>query len=283
MITESNPFPFKIFFNKYILSNKHRFSGKTIVDFPAGSGETSRVLRHVGAHVVPFDLFPEYFKVDGLECKRANIMDGIPVPNAYADILICQEGMEHFSDQLFALREFNRVLKHGGLLVITTPNYSNLRSKLSYLLSESERFGSMMPPNEIDSVWMADPDISNEIYCGHIFLLGIQKLRVLSKLAGFRIARINSESIKPTSALLFPFLYPMIVLVNWLTYKKNLKKNDGISFELKKEVYSELFRLAINPRLLVDGTLFIEFTKEMNSELVSRTLKSVQRTFDEQT
>ena len=75
----------------------------------------------------------------------------------------------------------------------------------------------------------------------------------------------------------------MIVLVNWLTYKKNLKKNDGISFELKKEVYSELFRLAINPRLLVDGTLFIEFTKEMNSELVSRTLKSVQRTFDEQT
>jgi SAM-dependent methyltransferase len=282
-MTESSQLPFKNFFNNYILSHKDQFSGKTIVDFPAGSGETSRVLRHIGAHVLPFDLFPEYFKVDGLECKRANIMDGIPLPDASADILICQEGIEHFSDQLFALREFNRVLKNGGLLVITTPNHSNLRSKVSYLLSESERFGSMMPPNEIDSVWMADADISDEIYCGHIFLLGIQKLRVLSRLAGFKIARINSVSIKPTSTLLFPFLYPMIFFINWLTYRKNLKKNNGISFELKKEVYGELYKLAINPRLLVDGTLFVEFSKEMDSEFVSRSLKYAQRRFEDPT
>jgi SAM-dependent methyltransferase len=206
-------------------------------------------------------------------------MDGIPLPNAYADILICQEGMEHFSDQLLALREFNRVLKDGGLLIITTPNHSNLRSKISYLLSESERFGSMMPPNEIDSVWMSDADISTEIYCGHIFLVGIQKLRVLSKLAGFKIAMINSESIKPTSAFLFPFLYPAILLVNWIAYRKHLKKNDTVPLELKKRVYGEMFKLAVNPRLLVDGSLFVEFTKEMNSESVSRSLKSVHRSF----
>lgn len=282
-MTESSQLPFKNFFNNYILSHKDQFSGKTIVDFPAGSGETSRVLRHIGAHVLPFDLFPEYFKVAGLECKRANIMDGIPLPDASADILICQEGIEHFSDQLFALREFNRVLKNGGLLVITTPNHSNLRSKVSYLLSESERFGSLMPPNEIDSVWMADADISNEVYCGHIFLIGIQKLRVLSKLAGFKIVRINHESIKPTSALLFPFLYPLIFFINWFTYRKNLKKDNGIPFELKKDVYGEIFKLAIDPRLLVDGSLFVEFSKEMDSEFVSRSLKSVQRRFEDPT
>lgn len=280
MIINSDQLPFKSFFNNYILSNRKLFSGKIVVDLPAGSGETSRILRDVGSEVIPFDLFPEYFKVEGLVCTRANIMDGIPLPNGYADMLICQEGIEHFADQLYALREFNRVLKHGGLLLITTPNYSNLRAKISYLLSESERFGSMMPPNEIDSVWMSNSDITSEIYCGHIFLIGIQKLRVLSKLAGFKIARINSESIKPTSALLFPFLYPAIFLVNWLTYRSNLKKNDDIPLKTKKEVYSELFKLAINPRLLVDGTLFVEFTKEMNSELVPGSLTSIHRSFD---
>ena len=55
------------------------------------------------------------------------------------------------------------------------------------------------------------------------------------------------------------------------------------TFELKKDVYGELFKLAIDPRLLVDGTLFVEFTKEMDSEFVSRSLKSVQRRFEDPT
>lgn len=280
MLIETNKLPFKSFINNYIISNKDRFSGKTIVDFPAGSGYTSSVLKQIGANVFPFDLFPEYFKVENLECKRANIADGIPLSDAFADILICQEGIEHFSDQFTALREFNRVLKDGGLLIITTPNYSNLRAKISYLLSESERFGSLMPPNEIDSVWMANTDISNEIYCGHIFLLGIQKLRVLSKLAGFKISKINPESVKSTSLFLFPFLYPFIYFSNWRTYKKNLKKKNTIPYEIKKKVYYEVFKLAVNPRLLVDGTLFVELTKEMNSDLVASNLKTIQKNFE---
>jgi hypothetical protein len=75
----------------------------------------------------------------------------------------------------------------------------------------------------------------------------------------------------------------MIFFINWLTYRKNLKKNNGISFELKKEVYGELYKLAINPRLLVDGTLFVEFSKEMDSEFVSRSLKYAQRRFEDPT
>ena len=52
---------------------------------------------------------------------------------------------------------------------MTTPNYSNLRAKMSYLLSESERFNSIIAPNELDSIWMSKQDITNEIYYGHIY------------------------------------------------------------------------------------------------------------------
>ncbi|MGB0887585.1 MAG: class I SAM-dependent methyltransferase [Vicingaceae bacterium] len=39
------------------------------------------------------------------------------VKDASSDYLICQEGIEHFSDQLASFKEFNRVLKKGGRLI----------------------------------------------------------------------------------------------------------------------------------------------------------------------
>jgi len=196
---EDNPKSIKYYIKRFLLNNTERFSGKIIIDFPAGNGITSRIIKEIGASPIPFDLFPEYFKVAGIECKRANIASGIPLEDSFADALICQEGIEHFADQLNAIKEFNRLIKPHGILLITTPNYSNLRAKLSYLLSESERFNSIMPPNELDSVWMSKDEISTEPYYGHIFLIGILKLRILAKLAGFKIREIHFTRIKPTS------------------------------------------------------------------------------------
>ena len=169
-----------------------------------------------------FDLFPEYFKIEGLKCKRANINEGIPVSDNQADFLICQEGIEHFTDQLASLKEFNRVLKKGGGLIITTPNYSNMRAKMSYLLSESERFNSILAPNELDSIWMSKQDITNEVYYGHIFLIGILKLRCIARLAGFKIKHIEFTRVKSTAFILTLIFYPFILLSNWITYKKRM-------------------------------------------------------------
>ncbi|MGB2868123.1 MAG: class I SAM-dependent methyltransferase [Bacteroidota bacterium] len=275
-----SPEGFKIFFNKFIDEHAEMFRGKHVVDVPAGTGVTSQALIDAGARVSPFDLFPEYFRVVGLVCQRANVLDGIPLQRHTADVVICQEGIEHFSDQYKALQELNRILKPGGVLLLTTPNASNLRSKLSYLFSESERFGSLMPPNELDSVWMVHQQASREIYFGHIFLIGIQKLRVLARLSGFAIAKIHFEQAKPTSVVLFPLLYPFIVLVNLWTYLGNLRKASAVPLARRKEVYGEQLRLSIHPKILVDGTLFVEFTKECDAEEVAGRLTSTHESFD---
>jgi ubiquinone/menaquinone biosynthesis C-methylase UbiE len=52
------------------------------------------------------DLFPEYFNVEGLTCLRVNVMEGIPLESNSVDCVICQEGIEHFSDQLKVFKEF---------------------------------------------------------------------------------------------------------------------------------------------------------------------------------
>ena len=67
---------------------------------------------------------------------------------------------------------------------------------MSYLLSESERFNSIIAPNELDSIWMSKQDITNEIYYGHIFLVGILKLRCFGKLSGFKIKHIQPTKVK---------------------------------------------------------------------------------------
>ena len=108
---EENPKSIKYHVKKYLHKNKRRFQNKIFIDFPAGNGITTRILKEIGAKPFAFDLFPEYFNIKGLNCKRANIIEGLPVDDAFADYLICQEGMEHFSDQLASFKEFNRVLK----------------------------------------------------------------------------------------------------------------------------------------------------------------------------
>ncbi len=276
---EDNPKSIKYYVKRFILENKEKLKGKKVIDFPAGNGITSRILREHNAQVFPIDLFPEYFNVESLYCKRASISEGLPVSDNFADMVICQEGIEHFSDQLKAFNEFNRVLKKSGTLLVTTPNYSNLRSKLSYLISESERFGSTMPPNELDSIWMSKQETENEIYYGHIFLIGIHKLRLFARLSGFKISKTLATITKPTSVLLFPLLYPFIYLFNWLTYRKNLRKSSIFSDEIKKKVYRELFKLSIDPKILTGSHLMIEFEKEQELDEVVLDLKNQHKDF----
>ena len=275
---EDNPKSIKFYVKRFLLENKDWFSGKTVVDFPAGNGVTSRILKEVGASPIPYDLFPEYFNIDGLKCERANIAEGLPAKDESADALICQEGIEHFSDQLGAFKEFNRVLKKEGKLLITTPNYSNLRAKLSYLLGESERFNAMMAPNELDDIWMAREDITDEIYYGHLFLIGIEKLRVFGRLSGFRIKKVHFTRSKSTSAFLLPLFYPFIYFSNWIAYRKNMRKNKDFDRATKKEVYDEIFKFATSWRILVCADLMVEFEKIMPVKEVGKKLKkSAQR------
>lgn len=276
---EDNPKSIKYYVKRYILRHRKKFKDKVVVDLPAGNGITSRIIKDVGGVAVPFDLFPEYFQTEGLTCQRVNIMEGIPLDDAYADYIICQEGIEHFSNQFNAFKEFNRVLKPKGQLIVTTPNYSNLRAKLSYFLSECERYNKIMPPNELDSIWMNDQALTNEIYFGHIFLIGIQKLRVLAKLAGFKIHHIEFTRSRPTSALLLPLAYPFIYISSLLNLRKNLRKNKNYDKTTKENVYKEQFRLNTNPKILVDGHLFVVFEKEKEAHEVANTLKSKHKEF----
>jgi SAM-dependent methyltransferase len=276
----NNPKSIKYYVTRYLRSKKDDLTSKIVIDVPAGNGASTEILLDLGAKVEAYDLFPEYFMLKSIECTRADINEGLPVANAHADYLICQEGIEHFSDQSKTFREFNRVLKMGGQVILTTPSYSNLKARFSYMLMETEFFNKLMPPNEIDSVWMADSSVSKEVYHGHIFLLGVQKLRVLARLNGFKIVEMPFVRWSKTSMLLFPIFYPMILLSSYWTYKKSLRKKPEIPQEIKRKVYQEQLKMAINPKILLDEHIFMVFEKDTESEHIYENLSNRNLAFD---
>jgi SAM-dependent methyltransferase len=243
-------------FLKAYLDGRDDLEGKVVVDIPAGTGLMSAVLQEKGAIVKAYDLFPEFFDVEGLECEAADLQERLPIEDASADIVLCQEGIEHMPDQLAALQEFNRILKPGGTLIITTPSISHLRARMSNVFMESEVF-KRMPPNELDALWYSE---DGRMYYGHLFLIGIQRLRVLGIAAGFHIDKVHPVRVS-TSSFLLCILYPLHVLINAWAYWENMRKDTGVPKETKRAIYREIVRLNLHPTILFGRHLFISLVK----------------------
>lgn len=271
----------KVHLERLLRKRAAELAGRVVVDVPAGSGHSSRLLKDLGADVRPLDLFPEFFDVPGLTCEQADLAAVLPLPDQTADWVLFQDGIEHLPDQLQPLREMNRVLKPGGTLIVTTPNYSNLRSRLSYFLNESEYY-RYMPPNEIESVWMTQGD-SEQLYFGHVFSIGIQKLRTLGKFAGFEIARVHPTRIGNAAFALCCLFYPVIVLTGVLAYRRALRSRPDVPRAAKRKLFGEQLRLGLSPAVLCSGHLIVEFTKTMESHEVKRTLVSKMTDFGQPT
>lgn len=63
----------------------------------------------------------------------------IPVPDASFDAVLCSEVFEHIPDTIAAVREFSRILKPGGTLLITAP-FCSLTHLAPYHFSGLNRY-----------------------------------------------------------------------------------------------------------------------------------------------
>ena len=58
-----------------------------------------------------------------------------------------------------------------------------------------------------------------------------------------------------------------------------MKNNKAFDYAAKKQVYREIFRLGISPKILVGGHLMVEFRKETEPHEVGESLVSRHKEF----
>jgi SAM-dependent methyltransferase len=105
-----------------------------LLDVPAGEGALAARFLSAGFDVHCCDLYPEIFRLKGVEIRRGDLSASLPYGDAEFDYVTCVEGLEHIENPQQAIREFARVLKPGGHLVVSTPNMLNIEERIKLLL-----------------------------------------------------------------------------------------------------------------------------------------------------
>ncbi len=138
-----------------------------VCDAPAGSGALSLELKDLGFDVVPVDIDETRWGAPALTCHKADLNRVLPFSDSSFDAVVCVEGIEHLENPHHVVREFSRLLKPGGTLVITTPNITNLKSRMKFFL-----FGSPCYFNS--RIDIDDPSLK-----GHINPIGFPELEMV--------------------------------------------------------------------------------------------------------
>src|SRR5690348_13383378 len=107
------------------------------LDIGSGGGQ---LLRLVAARygLTPFacDFIEGLNQTPGQKVELVDLnRDNLPYPDDHFGLVTCVETIEHLENFRALIREIYRVLKPGGLAVISTPNVLNLRSRFRYFSS----------------------------------------------------------------------------------------------------------------------------------------------------
>jgi len=71
---------------------------------------------------------------------RADLSKKMPYHDKTFEVILCLDVLEHLKDDRLPLREFRRILKPGGILVITVPAYPQLMSRWDEVSGHYRRY-----------------------------------------------------------------------------------------------------------------------------------------------
>lgn len=106
------------------------------LDAPCGEGSVARELARRGHEVWACDLDPQALAGEaGIRFDVVDLNRPLPYPDDFFDYIVSLEGIEHLEAVGVCLREFARVLRRNGRLVLSTPNVNNVQMRWGYFLT----------------------------------------------------------------------------------------------------------------------------------------------------
>ena len=231
--------------NKVIEIIKSLPKGK-VADLGAGDGSLDKHLKDEGFEVVALDADKEHFYYgDEIKFEEGDLNKGLPFEDRSFDYVIMLEVIEHLENPYFVLKEINRILKTGGVLILSTPNILNLKSRLRFLFEGSwEFFREPIIEQVINS--------KSSTLGIHICPYRFQELEYLLFKNNFEIKGIYTNLSLPTARYLAFFL-PLIKLQCLIKRKRSARKGGPN--------YLRIHKILLSPELLYGQHLIVKAHK----------------------
>jgi len=242
--------PTLTFFREYTQQHKSFLQGKIVCDLSAGRGYIANLFEHSGSIVKAFDLFPDQNKFATTQVQKIDLQQKFPIADESIDLTLCCETIEHLPNQYFLFQEVARILKPGGIFILTTPNSSSLRSRFSQFMMESEHY-SAPAPNELNAftTWEG----SKDGYFSKLFISGVLRLRTIAAINQLTLKKVH-PTIRSSTSVFLLFWYPVLYYVNWKAMKKQIKNDPA-----NKATYRNIFKLNTSMNVLLGKHLIMEF------------------------
>ncbi|MBZ5541670.1 MAG: class I SAM-dependent methyltransferase [Acidobacteriia bacterium] len=175
-----------------------------ILDCPAGEGALAERLVAAGFEVRSCDLYSELFRLDGVEIKRGDLSGTLPYASESFDYIASLDGLEHIDSPPNAFREYQRLLKPGGHLILSVPNIMNIEERLKWLL-----FGytSHFKPLSDQSKTKINFDYAGKDEIAvHANPIGYNEIRYYLEKNGFAIQSVYRDRKKANQWLYWPIV-----------------------------------------------------------------------------
>jgi 2-polyprenyl-3-methyl-5-hydroxy-6-metoxy-1,4-benzoquinol methylase len=108
-----------------------------LLEFGAGTGTLAKQLSasQPGGTITCADIRPRPASLPAnVAWLQTDLNNAIPVPDCSFDIIISTEVIEHLENPRATFREFHRLLRSDGVLIVTTPNQESVRSIAGLLM-----------------------------------------------------------------------------------------------------------------------------------------------------
>src|SRR5215469_3755315 len=208
------------------------------LDLSAGDGQSSELLKARGWRVISTEY---HTRKPGW--VAADLDHALPFKSARFDLVTMLEVIEHLADIPRAIGEVARVLKPGGVAIVTTPNRLSVTSRVHYLLTGYYKGRRSPLPYRYR---VADGR--------NWHVMGLNDLHWIAWGSGLRLDALGRSRRKLRSRILAPILWPFISGFSWMLYGR-------VKDPAEQEINRELLGFMTSANLLMDENIIMRFRK----------------------